>query len=271
MPTTAASGCSIWYEIAGSGPPLVMVYGIGGTSRDWWNDFPARLRERFSVVLLDNRGTGRSDQPREPWSMADMVADVDAVAVAAGLASFHLLGCSLGSVVARHYAASHPEKVRSLSLLCPPNGIGATDEDMKLGILWDPEAPRTISAEKAWVVVHPEPFIRAHRRELLADFERSETERTPGRTFRFQLLAAAGAGDPVPAINAAGYPVHIVHGTTDRLVPPDNARTLAEQIPRAKLTWLSGDSHQFWQHDADHSAGVIGPFIERAETTWRAQ
>ena len=265
MPLAANGDCSIYYETLGDGPPLVMIYGIGGNARRWWTEFPLLLAAHYQVVLIDNRGTGRSVRPKEPWSMEDMVADVHAVAKACRLKTFHLLGCSLGSLIARHYAAVHPEKLRSLALLCPPNGIPATPEDMRLGILWDPETPRVESDRASWAVVHPDSYIRSNEPELLADFELSESERTPGRTFAFQLQAVAAAADPLPAINAAAWPVLIAHGTVDRLVPPDNARTLAMAIPRARLRWLPNDSHSFWQHDPGGSASAVLPFLDAAE------
>jgi 3-oxoadipate enol-lactonase len=267
MPTTRNGDCELWYECAGEGPALLMVYGIGGNSRRWWTEFPARLARRYRVVTLDNRGTGRSDRPKEPWTMGDMAADVFSVAEAVGLERFHLLGCSLGSIIARHAAAAAPERILSLSLLCPPDGTPATPEDMALGVMWDPAAPRVESERKSWAVVQSAAFIRDHEARLLEDFELAEAERTPGRTFRLQLDAVAKAGDANAVVAGHTYPVHIVHGTADRLVPPENARTLAAAIPRARLTWLEGDSHNFWQHDPERSAAVVLDFLDSAEAS----
>lgn len=265
MLTTSTGGCQLWYDALGEGAPVVMVYGIGGNSRRWWDEFPRRIAERYRVVMLDNRGTGRSDRPSEAWTMEDMVADVDAVAEAAGLATFHLLGCSLGSIIARHYAATHGDRLRSLSLLCPPHGTPATPEDMALGVLWDPKAPRFECERKSWVVVHPEAWIPANEAALLADFELAESERTPGRTFRIQMEAVAGAPDPLPAINEGSYPVLIAHGTVDRLVPPENARTLHAAIERSRLEWIEGASHSFWQHDPAATSDVILRFLATSD------
>lgn len=271
MPTAKNGDCSIWYDTAGDGPPLVMVYGIGANSRRWWTEYPRRLAQQYRIVMLDNRGVGRSDQPKEPWAIADMVGDVDCVTRALGLESFHLLGCSLGSVIVRHYAATHSGKLRSLSVLCPPNGIAATPQDMALGILWDPILPRVESERKSWEVVHPRWFIERGEAQLLADFEVSESERTPGRTFFHQMRATGGAPDPTSAINAASWPMLILHGTEDRLVPPDNARTLKESLPRAQLRWLPGDSHSFWQHDPEGAAEATLTFLSDAQAAWEAK
>lgn len=270
MHTTSTGGCHVWYDAFGDGTPLVMVYGIGGNSRRWWEEFPRRLAGHHRVVMLDNRGTGRSDRPSEAWTVEDMVADVDAVADACELETFHLLGCSLGSIIARHYAAAHGDRLRSLSLLCPPHGTPATPEDMALGVLWDPKAPRAECERKSWVVVHPEAWIAANESALLADFELAESERTPGRTFHFQMQAVAGAPDPLPAINEERYPVLVAHGTVDRLVPPDNARTLHAAIPRSRLEWVEGASHSFWQHSPAGATDVVLRFLAAADESGMA-
>ena len=264
MPTAHNGATEIWYEAFGDGPPLVLVYGIGGNSRRWWRDFPGLLAERFRVITLDNRGTGHSAQPREPWTMADMVEDIRAVADAEGLDALHLLGCSLGSLVARHFGATYPGRLASLSLLCPPNGISATPEDMSLAILWDPKKARIESERASWLVVHPESFITAHEADLLADFADAEAERTPARTFRFQLDAAAAAPSPDPGVNAAHWPILLLHGTADRLVPPENARSLHAALPRSGLRWIEGASHNFWQHEPEQAAGIVRDFLTRA-------
>jgi pimeloyl-ACP methyl ester carboxylesterase len=261
--------CELWYESIGDGPPVLLLYGIGANSRRWWPAFPGALARRYHVVLTDNRGVGRSSHPEEAWTMDDVVADIAAVAEAAHLETFHLLGCSLGSVFARHFAATHGDRLRSLTLFCPPNGTPATPEDMRLGIFWDPGLPRVENERRSWVVVHPQRFIDENEALLLADFESAEAERTPARTFRFQLNAVAMAPDPHPALNTYTWPVLIVHGEGDRLVPPVNAFSLAQALPRARLHVIPGASHNFWQHAPAETADVTLAFLDEAERNWR--
>ncbi|WP_322796457.1 alpha/beta hydrolase [Tepidiforma sp.] len=262
MPYTERSGARIWFETHGQGEPLVMVYGIGGSAIEWWDRFPDLLAERYRLVLLDNRGTGRSDRPGSPWTMSEMTADVLAVADELGLETFHLLGCSLGSIIVRHVVREHgPERIRSLSLLCPPNGIPATEEDLRTALFWDPAKPLIESARASWPIIHPPGWIAANEPVLVERFERTMANPTPARTFQFQLQAAQAAPDPNPAVDAAGFPVLIMHGTLDRLVPPANATLLKQQIPRARLELLEGDSHNFWAHDPDRSAAVLLDFL----------
>jgi pimeloyl-ACP methyl ester carboxylesterase len=267
VPTTKNGDCTIWYDTMGDGPPVVMVYGIGGNSRGWWEQFPKLLAKRYRLVMLDNRGTGNSDKPEQPWTMSDMTGDIQAVAETLGIqSSFHLLGCSLGTMIARHYVRERGgRQLRSLSLLCPPNGIAATPEDMQTALFWDRSKPLIDSARASWPIIHPEPWIAANDALLVEKFEAGLKEPTPARTFQIQLKAAQDAGDANAALNDYDWPVLIAHGGMDRLVPPQNAHTLKDAVPRARLEILDGDSHNFWSHDPERSAAVVLDFLDGAE------
>lgn len=266
MASAISNGTTIFYDTAGDGPPLVMLYGIGGSGRRWWDAFPRRLAEQYRLILIDNRGTGRSDKPSAAWTMADMTGDVQAVLDAERIDSFHLLGCSLGTVIARHFVAQRGgRRLRSLSLLCPPNGILATEEDLKAAVFWDPAKPLVESERGAWPVIHPQTWIAPNEARLLAEFDAKMAEPTPPLTYHVQFGEAVAAGDPNPALAEYDWPILILHGTADRLVPPENARTLAAAVPRARLTWLDGDGHNFWQHDPERSAEAVLAFLAGAE------
>ncbi|MCC7364190.1 MAG: alpha/beta hydrolase [Dehalococcoidia bacterium] len=267
MPTvTSTNGCTIWYDTLGDGPPVVMLYGIGGNSRRWWSEFPELLAKRYCLVMLDNRGTGFSDKPETGWAMSDMTADVRAVVDDLGLASFHLLGCSLGTVIARQYVREHGgAQLRSLSLLCPPNGTAATPEDLQTALFWDRTKPLLDSARATWPIIHPGEWAAANDGVLVAEFEETMRDPTPARTIQFQYEAAGAAPDPNPSLHEHDWPVLVLHGTADRLVPPENARTLAAAVPRAQLAWLEGASHNFWQHTPARSAEAVLAFLDSAE------
>ncbi len=267
MPTVKNGDCTIWYDSMGDGPPVVMVYGIGGNSRGWWDEFPRLLSSRYRLIMLDNRGTGRSDKPAAAWNMSDMTADILAVVDDAGLDTFHLLGCSLGTLLARHFVGQRGgERLRSLSLLCAPNGISATEEDLNAALFWDLSKPLIESARASWPIIHPEPWIRGHDAILVQKFEETLAEPTPARTYQYQLKAAQEAGDPNGAVNGYSWPVLILHGGIDRLVPPENAHTLSAAVPRAQLEMLEGDSHNFWAHDPGRSAAKLLAFLDAAES-----
>ena len=266
MPFVQSGDCRVWYEALGEGPPLVMVFGIGGSSRGWWDEFPALLANRHRLLMLDNRGTGKSDMPEQPWSMSDMTGDVLAVVEAEGLDTYHLLGCSLGSIIVRHFVKERGGgRLRSLSLLCPPNGIQATEADRDAALNWDRTKPALENARASWPIVHPEAWIARNESLLIQKFEENLQNPTPPRTFAFQMQASAAAGSANAAVNDYEWPVLILHGTADRLVPPQNAETLKAEIPRANLQLLEGDSHMPWAHDPDRTASAVLNFLDHAE------
>lgn len=266
MPTVSNGGSTIWYDTRGNGPPVVMIYGIGGDSRQWWDEFPSYFESTYTVVMIDNRGTGWSDKPIVPWTMSDMTDDLESVVDALGLTSFHLLGCSLGSVIVRHFVKERGgERIRSLSLLCPPNGVRATEADMKAALYWDPAKPLIESARGGWPITHPEPWIAENDDLLVRKFGANLANPTPPLTYAYQLKATEDAGDPNEAMNAYDWPVLIQHGTIDRLVPPVNADTLKATIPRARLEMMEGASHNFWQHAPRRAADIVIDFLDAAE------
>jgi 3-oxoadipate enol-lactonase len=272
MPIVHNGEVRIHYDVRGDGPPLVMLYGLGGHSRDWWDEFPALLSRRFRLYMVDNRGTGESDKPREPWSMVDMAGDLLAVVDHAGLDRFHLLGCSLGSIIARQFVMTHGgDRILSLSLLCPPNGIPATPEDQRAAIEWDPALPPIESARKSWRIIHPEPWVTENDGLLVSKLTESLKDATPARTFRIQLQAAVEAGEVNSAVNSYDWPVLILHGDGDRLVPPANAATLSTAIPRARLELLPGCSHNFWNHAPGPAAAIVENFLVKVPLPGRSQ
>ena len=120
MPTVELpTGVSLYYELAGAGPPLLLIIGTGGDHSFWGEHVPAYV-DGYQVITYDARGTGQSDSPPEPesYTMAVMAQDAAALLDAIGISQAHVSGISLGSTVAQELALAHPEKVASLQLHC---------------------------------------------------------------------------------------------------------------------------------------------------------
>lgn len=128
--TTSPDGTRIAYERCGAGPALMLLHG-GGNSRQMWHEagYVQRLQNDFTVIPIDLRGHGESDQPTEPadYSIDKMMRDVLAVADACGVERFSLWGFSFGSRVGR-YVAAHSERVTRAVLMGATLGIGLSDE-----------------------------------------------------------------------------------------------------------------------------------------------
>ena len=135
MPKVDAGGSELYYERAGSGEPLLLIQGMSATHRAWGRDFLAPLEESFECIVFDNRGMGLSGEARMPFSTADMAGDVAALLDALELERAHVLGISMGGMIAQELALAHPERIASLSLgatYCGgPEGTLMAEEDLK--------------------------------------------------------------------------------------------------------------------------------------------
>jgi len=155
----------MYYEVHGQGEPLLMIMGLGGHCLDWGEIVPQRLADRYKVILFDNRGAGRSDQPSGPCTIEQMARDTVGLMDVLGIDQAHVFAGSMGGMIALQMALDHPERVNKLVL-------GATSAGGKSRIFPPPEIlkyffPRLdLSAhEYLWwtrVVCYPPEFIESH-------------------------------------------------------------------------------------------------------------
>jgi pimeloyl-ACP methyl ester carboxylesterase len=232
---------SIAYEVAGAGPPLLLVQGLGYGGRGWG---PAHdlLAEEFTVVSFDNRGFGASDVPAGPYAVADLADDAAAVLDAAGIERATVLGVSLGGMVAQELALGRPGRVARLVLVSTtPGGLGSY-----------PMPAQTIALMAAAPTMAPDVALRRFVANALGDdpdpelAERIVAYRTanPPDLAGWGAQAAAGATfDALDRIAALDVPTLVVHGTADAVVDPRNGELLAQRIPGARLQLVPGCGH----------------------------
>ncbi len=118
MPKISLAGTELNYERAGEGEPLLLIQGMTANLLAWGRPFSSLLEERFDVISFDNRGMGLSSPVTEGFSIAEMAADTAALLEALEIESAHVLGISMGGMIAQELALAHPEQVRSLTLGC---------------------------------------------------------------------------------------------------------------------------------------------------------
>jgi len=258
-----SGGTELYWETAGSGEPLLLVMGLGMPATGWWRAVPV-LAERFRVIAFDNRGSGRSGRTPGPYSVGQLAADALAVLDAAGEASAHVYGVSLGGMVAQELALSAPDRVRSLVL-------GATTAGGREHELPDEETVGflrrrgSMSAEEGvWASIPymygPATLERAAER--IADDVEQRLRFPPDRVGYQAQLAAASAHDTVSRIGALAMPALVLHGTADRIVPISNGERLAERLPDAQFEALAGAGHLYLT-DAPESAGLVVRFLRQ--------
>jgi 3-oxoadipate enol-lactonase len=251
MPKARVNGISIDYSVEGQGEPLFLIMGFSGSKMPWFFQRRA-FRKHFQVVTFDNRGVGQSGKPTGPYSMQMFVDDTVGLMDHLGIDKAHVLGVSMGGMIAQHIALSHPERVRKLVLGCTlasrQGGGGDTTEHMKhLGISEDAsdDELRQIDPKKLMGMVVSlavnDRLLRMAAGPLLRIFAgRLATEGVRGQ---FEGILGSDTLEQLPTIQA---PTLVIVGTQDRLINPTSSEVLAGAIPGAKLVKIEGGSHAFF-------------------------
>src|SRR5215218_4223530 len=118
MPTIELTATDLNYERSGSGEPLLLIQGMGGTHKSWGGPFASLLERDFEVIAFDNRGIGLSRAVSDAFSIAEMAADTAELLEVLEIERAHVMGISMGGMIAQELAIAHPERLRTLTLGC---------------------------------------------------------------------------------------------------------------------------------------------------------
>jgi pimeloyl-ACP methyl ester carboxylesterase len=263
MAQASVAGIEIDYYIEGQGPPLLMIMGLGGQASSWGEPLLSALRGRLTTVRFSNRGTGRSSRLDGDVTMRLMADDAAGLLDELGIERAHVLGISMGGMIAQELALNHPQRVRGLVLGCTlcggPRAITASPEVLAM-IQPEPGLPREEQIRKAWPAMCTPEFIEARREFMEEMLRESLVHPTPVQTLLRQSagIQAFDAYGRLPGISA---PTLVIHGDRDVLVPPANAVVLRERIPGAELRVIEGAAHNFFWEKPEESAAVISEFL----------
>jgi pimeloyl-ACP methyl ester carboxylesterase len=254
MPFTDNDGAKIYWKDSGAGDPLLLIMGLGYTHEMWYRTEPI-LSQRYRTISFDNRGVGRSDVPPGPYPISTMAADAAAVMDAAGIKRAHVFGISMGGMIAQEFALQYPERVRSLILGCTSHGgpeAVLADAEVVTTLM----ARGTMSAEDGIRAMVPFIYDASTPRERIEEdleIRRRTFPTAAGYFAQVQGIFAFEARNRLPRLRV---PTLVVHGESDRLVPPENGRRIAKLIEGARLVMLQRASHIFPtdQPDAAHQA-----------------
>lgn len=255
MPYVGSGGANIYWEESGTGEPLLLIMGLGYSHEMWHRTRPA-VSALYRTIEFDNRGVGKSDVPPGPYTIAQMAADAVAVLDAAGVESAHVFGVSMGGMIAQEFAIAYPNRVRSLILGCTACGKGGAPAADNVRQILTGRAPMTPDEAAAAIM----PFIydsstpRTRIEEDLA-IRRRTFPTAAGYMAQLQGILAWSSLDRLSAIRV---PTLIIHGETDQLVPPGNARILANHIHGAHLVMIPHASHIFSTDQPESIQEVLG-------------
>jgi pimeloyl-ACP methyl ester carboxylesterase len=255
----------IAWERHGGGAPLLLIHGLGYARWGWEPVLPG-LAERFDVLLFDNRGIGESDAPPGPYTVAALADDAVQVLDEAGVERAHVVGTSLGGMVAQELALSHPERVDRLVLACTtPGGAKARPMPQQtVALMAEAATLDPATALRRFVENALSPATVSARPELVERIlaHRLETAQAP---VAWAAQAAAGATfDAFDRLHALAAPTLVQHGGDDVVVDPGNADLLVDRLPDARLERFPGCGHLFFWEQPERFVASVSSFLEGA-------
>jgi 3-oxoadipate enol-lactonase len=267
VPYAKTSDLRIYYEQHGSGQPLLFIGGVGGDLRSHPNVFESYLADRFDIVAFDQRGTGQTDKPDVPYTMAQYARDAAGVIEAVGWNSCHVFGVSFGGMVAQELALQFVQRVRSLVLACTTAGGagGASYPLHELSDLSPADRARKMLAisdtrrDDAWQAANPE-----ETRQLLEQAAANappflkEADGIRGLTRQIDARRHHDTYARLPQIRV---PVLVCGGRYDGQASPEAVRALHREIAGAELQFFEG-GHRFLSEDPEAYQAVT-EFLQR--------
>jgi pimeloyl-ACP methyl ester carboxylesterase len=241
---------------------------MSGTHLAWGEPFLAQLDRDFDVVTYDHRGIGRSAVTQRPFSIADLADDAAGLLGELGWDSAHVVGISMGGMVAQELVLRHPERVRTLTLAVTFAAGGAYAR--RLAEVWAARV-RQVSYEQhvdeLMLLNHSESFYdNPDMVEFIRTAMLNNPHPQPPEAFARQI-AASSRHDARDRLGSLTMPVHAIGGEYDLLVPVWKAKEVASLIPGAKLTILEGAPHGLSIERAEEFNAAVLEFIREAAAT----
>ena len=249
------------------GEAVLLIMGLGGSGRMWWRLEP-HVAAEHRALLIDNRGTGDSPPIRGRISMSDLANDAVSVLDAAGVERAHVVGASMGGMIAQHVALDHRERVSSLVLACTTAGGRSGPPPWRL--LASSALRPLLGPGRTMGLVAPVLYAPTTRERnpdrLREDLRRRVDDATAASTLYAQMAAIAGHDTRARLHELAGVPTLVLHGEEDALVPVAAGRRLAEAIPGARLHVVPGAGHVLTTDAEDEVAEAILDHLRAASS-----
>jgi 3-oxoadipate enol-lactonase len=258
MPTVALDRLTINYRLEGDGPEtVVMVNGLADDLETWDDQVPALLDAGYRVLRFDNRGIGLSDKPVGPYTTAMFAADTKALVDHLQINHFHLLGVSMGGMIAQEYALAHRGDLRSVTLACTYAAPGPFCSRMfsfwadLVNVMGVPAVMRDVTL---WAFT-PE-FFRDRPGEA-AEFETAMRYIDQPIPAYLAQLHSIQTHDTSERLGALSVPTLVLAGETDILIPVLLSRQLHSLIPDAQWATTRGGHACLWEHPDQFNQAFI--------------
>jgi 3-oxoadipate enol-lactonase len=266
------AGLRLHYLRRGEGEPLLLIQGMSGTHLAWGEPFEAALeREGLELLTYDHRGVGHSTPTAEGFSIVELADDAAGLLDALELERAHVLGISMGGMVAQELALRHPQRLRTLTLGCTycggPEGRLA-GEEVAAGLgqaLLSGDRERALRAGYGFNL---SPAFTAEPANYDPFRTMATTLPVPVAVIMLQMQAIQGH-DTSARLPRLEVPTLVIHGTEDRMLPLANGELIARLVPGARLERLEGVGHMFWWEQPERSARLVAEHALGARATAR--
>ncbi len=252
--TAKIGDVNLHYETTGSGVPVLLIGGLGSSADLWHRQIPA-LSTEYQVICFDNRGAGRSDVPPGPYTIKEMASEAVQLLDALNITAAHIVGSSMGGMIAQEVAIQYPDKALSLVLIATQCGgthaFGAAAEDAEAleRLATDERDPE--ERARGWIPYTLSRRFVESQPDLVDEYIRINTEHPPttaGLQAQWSALMGYDSWERLAYITA---PTLILQGDDDVLVPLENADVLGVRIPDARVAIIPGAGHSVAFEAAD--------------------
>lgn len=279
MSIATVGALDLYYEEHGSGEPLLLIMGLAADSTAWMFQVPD-LSQHYRTIVFDNRGVGRSAKPAGPYTIHEMADDAAGLLDVLDVRRAHVVGVSMGGMIAQELTLRHPDRVRSLVLACT---YPEPDEEIERQRHFSLEQfGGSVTADGQMQVdlkaIDPMQFLqlmlpRVFNQEFIAkELPKLFQVFSGALQYGFSLEAILGQVAAVMSHKATdrlqdiAVPTLVITGDADRLIPPANSDVLAAHIPGAKLVKIPGGSHGFNFETPDVFNRAVLDFLASAHT-----
>lgn len=291
---TTVNEIAIAYQDMGprDGEPVLLIMGLGAQMLHWGDTLVQGLLDQgYRVVLLDNRDAGLSQKfyslsappvwwtlvrakvgftPEPAYHLQDMAADAVGVLDALGIRHAHIVGASMGGMIAQVLTAEYPQRVLTLTSIMSSSGAANLPESqpqavsaLALGAKSDLSREQELANRVtiARTIGSPEFFAEEHARQL-AERVLNRGSYGPGTVRQFQAILASG--DRSRLLKTIDVPTLVIHGDSDPLLPPDHGRDTADKIPGAQFVAIAGMGHALEPEVSHRVLAAMLPFWEES-------
>ena len=262
MPKNRVRDIEMYWETVGDGPPVVFISGLSQDHMGWAFQVPAVSAAGYRCLSFDNRDAGQTSESARAYTIRDMAEDTVALMDAAGVSSAHVVGASMGGMIAQEIAINHPRRVISLTLVCT---VPRADPQMA-GVLraWRESRPYCSDVEfvqmvSAWLFTYR--FFQ--NAEAFAGFLQMVAGNPfPQKPAGFQRQCdAIFTHDTAGRLSQITVPTHVIVGLEDILTPARHSREIASTIAGATLTEVADAAHVMMVERADTFNGALLGFL----------